>query len=59
MRFWIRLICQRKDRVGVRMIDEAMRQEGVQQRLHRGVGRPAVEQRATHSVDHVLVAQGI
>ena len=41
----------------MRMVDEFMRQEGVQQRLDRGIGRLAVQEIAALDVDHVLVAE--
>ena len=51
------LVGQRQHSVGMRMVDELVRQEGVQQRLDRRVGRLAVEQVGALHVHHVLVAQ--
>ena len=49
------LVGQRQHRVGVGVIDEFVRQEGVQQGLHRGVRRALVQQIGALDVDHVLV----
>ena len=49
------LIGDGEDRVRVRVIDEARRQRGVEERLDAGRGRVRVEQREAHLVDHLLV----
>ena len=55
----VRLVDQRQHGSGVGVIDEFMRQEGVQQRLDRGVGRGGVEQVQPLHIDHRLVGQRI
>ena len=39
------------------MIDELVRQEGVQQRFHRRIGRAGIQQVDALIIDHVLVGQ--
>ncbi len=56
-RLAVRLIDQRQHRGGMGVIDEFMRQEGMEQRLDRGVGRGGVEQVQPLHVDHGLVGQ--
>mgnify|MGYP006992415780 CR=1 FL=1 len=53
----LRLVDHRQHRVRVRVVDELVRQECVQQRLHRGVGRRRVEQARAQGRDHRLVAE--
>jgi len=40
---------------GVRVVDEAMREEGVEQRLDRGIRRARVEEVRAELVHHLLV----
>jgi hypothetical protein len=49
------LVGDRDDRVGVRVIDEAMRQERVEERLDARVRRARVEQMGSELIDHLLV----
>ena len=50
---------ERQDGVGVRVIDEARRQERVEERLDAGVGRRGVEQVRAQLVDHGLVGHRV
>ena len=54
-----RLVGDDERDVGVRVIDEAMRQERVQQRLDRRVGRAGVEEVGAQLVHHLLVRQRV
>jgi hypothetical protein len=56
-RLAIGLVGQRQHGVGMGVVDELVRQEGVQQRLDRRVGRLAVQKVAALDVDHVLVGK--
>ena len=56
-RFAVRLVDQAQHRVGVRVVDEFVRQEGVQQRLDRRVRRRGIEQVRALDAHHVLVAE--
>ena len=56
-RFAVRLVDQAEDRGRVGVVDELVRQERVQQRLDRGIGRRRVEQVLALDADHVLVAE--
>jgi hypothetical protein len=56
-RLALRLVGQRQHRGRMRVIDEFLRQEGVQQRLDRGIGRGAVEEIGALRIHHVLVAE--
>ena len=56
-RLAVGLVGQRQHGVGMGVVDELVRQEGVQQRLDRRVGRLAVQKVAALDVDHVLVGQ--
>ena len=58
-RLAIRLIDQAQHRGGMGMVDEFMRQEGVQQRLDRRVGRAGVKQVQALHIDHGLVGERI
>ena len=49
--------CEHGSRMGV--IDEFVRQEGVQQRLNRGIGRGGIEQVQPLHVDHGLVGERV
>ena len=53
------LIGQGEDGVGVGVVDELRRQEGVEQRLDRRVGRRRVEQMAAKLVHHLDVGQRV
>ena len=53
----VRLIDQRQHGGGMGVVDEFVRQEGMQQRLDRGVGRGGIEQVQPLHVDHRLVGQ--
>ena len=53
----VRLVGQRQDRVGMGVVDEALRQEGVKEDLHRWVGRRRVEFLPIAGGDHRLVVQ--
>ena len=57
LRAVIRLVGQREHRVGMGMVDELVRQEGMQQRFHRRVRRLRIQQVAALGVDHVLVRE--
>jgi len=52
-----RLVGHHQRDVGVRVVDEAVGQEGVEQRLDRGVGRARVEEVRAELVHHLLVGQ--
>ena len=52
-----RLVGHHQRDVGVRVVDEAMRQEGVEQRLDRGIRRARVEEVRAELVHHFLVRQ--
>ena len=54
-----RLVGDDERDVGVRVVDEAMRQERVQQRLDRRVGRAGVEEVGAQLVHHLLVGQRV
>ena len=56
-RFAVRLVDQAEDRGGVGVVDELVRQERMQQRLDRRIGRGGIEQVLALDADHVLVAQ--
>jgi hypothetical protein len=58
-RLAVRLIDEAQHRGGVGMVDEFMRQEGVQQRLDRGVRRASVKQVEALHIDHDLVGERI
>ena len=58
-RLAVRLVGQREDRIRVGVVDEPVRQKGVQQGLGRWVGRVRIEQVAALVGDHLLVAQAI
>ena len=58
-RLAIRLVGQREDRIGMRMVDEFQRQERVQEGFHRRVGRARVEQVETLKIHHVFVAEPV
>ena len=58
-RLAVRLVGQAQHRGRVGVVDELVRQEGVQQRFHRGSGGAAVEQVLPLEVDHVLVGQPV
>ena len=58
-RLAIRLIDKRQHRGGMGVVDEFVRQEGVQQRLDRRVGRASIEQVQALHVDHGLVGERI
>ena len=58
-RLAIRLIDEAQHRGGMGMVDEFMRQEGVQQRLDRRVGRAGVKQVQALHIDHGLVGERI
>ena len=58
-RLAVRLIDQAQHRGGMGVVDEFMRQEGVQQRLDRRVGRAGVEQVQALHIDHGLVGERI
>ena len=51
------LVDQRQHGRGMGVVDEFVRQEGMQQRLDRGVGRGGIEQVQPLHVDHRLVGQ--
>ena len=53
----IRLVGERQDRIRVGVVDEGVRQEGVQQRLHRRVGGGGVEEVRAQLVHHLLVGE--
>ena len=55
--FPVRLIDQAQHGGGVRVVDELVRQEGVQQRLDGRVGCRGIEQVDALEVDHVLVGE--
>ena len=52
----VRLVDQAQHRVGVGVVDEVVRQEGVQQRLDRRVRRHRIDQVGALHAHHVLVA---
>ena len=54
-RLAVGLIDQRQHRGGVGVVDEFMRQEGMEQRLDRRVGRGRIEQVQPLHIDHRLV----
>ena len=56
-RLAVRLIGQREHRRRMRVVDHLVRQEGVQQRFDRGIGRGGIEQIHALEIDHVLVGQ--
>ena len=56
-RLAVRLIDEAQHRGGMGMIDEFMRQEGVQQRLDRRVRRAGIKQIEALDVDHCLVVR--
>ena len=58
-RLAVRLIDEAQHRRGMGMVDEFMRQEGVQQRLDRRVGRAGIEQVQALHIDHGLVGERI
>ena len=51
------LIGQRQDRIRVRVVDERVRKERVQQCLHRRIRRAGVEEMRAELVDHLLVRE--
>ena len=53
----VRLVDEAQHGGGMRVVDERVRQEGVQQRLDRRVGRGRIEQVDALVVDHVLVGR--
>ena len=53
----VRLIDEAQHRRGMSMVDEFMRQEGVQQRLDRRVGRARIQQVQALHIDHGFVGQ--
>ena len=55
--FAVGLIGQREHGGRVRVVDEFMRQEGVQQRLDRGIGCPRIEQVLALDLNPVFVAE--
>ena len=55
----VRLVGQREHCIRMGVIDEFVRQEGVQQGFDRGVGRLRFEKIAALVVDHLLVAQPV
>ena len=56
-RFAVRLIDQAQDRGRMGVVDEFVRQEGVQQRLDRRIGRRRIEQVLALDAHHVFVAE--
>ena len=56
--FAVRLVDQAQDRSGMCMIDELLRQERVQERFDRRVGRLRIDQRGTLRAHHLCVEQG-
>ncbi len=58
-RLHLGLVGEHQDGIGVGMVDELVRQKGVQQGFDRGVGRRCVEQVDALLVDHRLVAQRV
>ncbi len=56
-RFAVRLVDQAQDGGRMRVVDELVRQERVQQRLDRRIGRRRVEQVLALDADHILVAE--
>ena len=55
----VRLIGDDQTGIRMRMVDELMRQECVQKRLHRRVGGGRIQQMRSLLIDHFLIAQPI